>query len=225
MIVQIYAMTSVEDAVSVAKLGADYIGIVVSYTPDLTKGIISFEIAKEIIDNIRVCKKKSTVIFDIIDIDQLMKSISLMKMDILHICKETDNKTLLEIKDLISSYGIKLMYAIPVASIESVKKSLEIQDIVDLIMLDSPGLSKQMEGFVGATGRTHDWSISRQIVDSVKKPVILGGGLSPYNVQDAIKTVKPYGVDAKTSLDIPDGNGKKDIKKVEEFIRKVRALE
>lgn len=218
-------MTSVEDAVSVAKLGADYIGIVVSYTPDLTKGIISFEIAKEIIDNIRVCKKKSTVIFDIIDIDQLMKSISLMKMDILHICKETDNKTLLKIKDLISSYGIKLMYAIPVASIESVKKSLEIQDIVDLIMLDSPGLSKQMEGFVGATGRTHDWSISRQIVDSVKKPVILGGGLSPYNVQDAIKTVKPYGVDAKTSLDIPDGNGKKDIKKVEEFIRKVRALE
>ena len=117
------------------------------------------------------------------------------------------------------------MYAIPVASIESVKKSLEIQDIVDLIMLDSPGLSKQMEGFVGATGRTHNWSISRQIVDSVKKPVILGGGLSPYNVQDAIKTVKPYGVDAKTSLDIPDGNGKKDIKKVEEFIRKVRALE
>jgi phosphoribosylanthranilate isomerase len=225
MIVQIYAMTSVEDAVSVAKLDADYIGIVVSYTPDLTKGIISFEVAKEIIDNIRICKKKSTVIFDIIDIDQLMKSISLMKMDILHICKETDNKTLLEIKDLISSYGIKLMYAIPVASIESVKKSLEIQDIVDLIMLDSPGLSKQMEGFIGATGRTHDWSISRQIVDSVKKPIILGGGLSPYNVQDAIKTVKPYGVDAKTSLDIPDGNGKKDIKKVEEFIRKVRALE
>jgi phosphoribosylanthranilate isomerase len=117
------------------------------------------------------------------------------------------------------------MYAVPVSSTVSIEKAIEIEDSVDFIMLDSPGLSKQMEGFVGATGRVHDWSISKQIVESVKKPVILGGGLSPYNVQEAIKVVRPYGVDAKTSLDVPGGYGKKDIKKVDEFVKKVRALE
>lgn len=225
MIIQIYAIISVEDAISIAKLGVDHIGIVVSNNPDLRKGIVSVGTAKDIIENIKIYNKKASVILDTVDPKQLKDYLNALKMDILHICKETDRETLSMIKDLIAPYEVKLMYAIPVSSIESIGKAIEIEDLVDFIMLDSPGLSKQMEGFVGATGRVHDWSISKQIVESVKKPVILGGGLSPYNVQEAIRVVRPYGVDAKTSLDVPGGNGKKDIKKVEEFVKKVRALE
>jgi phosphoribosylanthranilate isomerase len=225
MIIQIYAIISVEDAISIAKLGVDHIGIVVSNNPDLTKGIVSVEIAKDIIKSIKIYNKKASVILDTMDTERLKDYLTVLKMDILHICKETDYKTLLMVKDLIAPYGAKLMYAVPVSSTVSIEKAIEIEDSVDFIMLDSPGLSKQMEGFVGATGRVHDWSISKQIVESVKKPVILGGGLSPYNVQEAIKVVRPYGVDAKTSLDVPGGYGKKDIKKVDEFVKKVRALE
>lgn len=225
MIIQIYAIISVEDAISIAKLGVDHIGIVVSNNPDLTKGIVSVEIAKDIIKSIKIYNKKASVILDTMDTERLKDYLTVLKMDILHICKETDYKTLLMVKDLIAPYRAKLMYAVPVSSTVSIEKAIEIEDSVDFIMLDSPGLSKQMEGFVGATGRVHDWSISKQIVESVKKPVILGGGLSPYNVQEAIKVVRPYGVDAKTSLDVPGGYGKKDIKKVDEFVKKVRALE
>ncbi len=45
----------------------------------------------------------------------------------------------------------------------------------------------------------HDWSISRGIRERiVPKPLILAGGLSPGNVEDAIRIVKPYAVDVST---------------------------
>lgn len=48
---------------------------------------------------------------------------------------------------------------------------------------------------LGGTGRAHDWQISRRFVAATDKPVFLAGGLKPGNVQDAINTVQPYGVD------------------------------
>ena len=48
---------------------------------------------------------------------------------------------------------------------------------------------------LGGTGRAHDWSISRRIVQRSAKPVFLAGGLNPANVREAIDTVTPYGLD------------------------------
>jgi len=66
-------------------------------------------------------------------------------------------------------------------------------------------------------GRTHDWSISRRIVDEVGVPVILAGGLDADNVVAAIAAVRPAGVDSKTKTDRADGNGK-DLDKVRRFV-------
>ncbi|MFT4624086.1 MAG: phosphoribosylanthranilate isomerase [Myxococcota bacterium] len=62
------------------------------------------------------------------------------------------------------------------------------------ILLDSgqPGAEFRE---LGGTGRTHDWQISRAIVDAVPLPVWLAGGLDPANVGEAIRTVRPFGVD------------------------------
>jgi NTP pyrophosphatase (non-canonical NTP hydrolase) len=48
---------------------------------------------------------------------------------------------------------------------------------------------------LGGTGRTHDWSVSREIVRSSPVPVWLAGGLTPSNVQAAVQEVGPIGVD------------------------------
>ena len=50
----------------------------------------------------------------------------------------------------------------------------------------------------GGTGKVHDWSISRRIVAAVPLPVFLAGGLTPENVGEAIRTVRPFGVDLCT---------------------------
>ena len=53
---------------------------------------------------------------------------------------------------------------------------------------------------LGGTGRVHDWSLSRRIVESAPCPVFLAGGLNAANVADAIRAVRPYGVDLCTGV-------------------------
>ena len=63
-------------------------------------------------------------------------------------------------------------------------------------------------GAAGATGRTHDWGLSRRIVELSARPVILAGGLTPANVAQAISVVRPAGVDVHTGVE--DATGRKD---------------
>lgn len=60
-------------------------------------------------------------------------------------------------------------------------------------------------GATGATGRVHDWSVSRELVRLSPLPLILAGGLTPDNVREAVNAVRPAGVDAHTGLERPDG--------------------
>jgi len=75
-------------------------------------------------------------------------------------------------------------------------------------------------GAMGATGKTHDWRISRRLVEISPKPVILAGGLTPDNVAAAIARVKPAGVDAHTGVEGP--SGRKDSKLVQAFVMEAR---
>jgi len=74
---------------------------------------------------------------------------------------------------------------------------------------------------VGATGETHDWSISRRIVERVDVPVILAGGLGPDNVAEAIRTVEPAGVDSYTETSRTER--RKDIARSRAFVRAARS--
>ena len=76
-------------------------------------------------------------------------------------------------------------------------------------------------GACGATGMTHDWNVSRSLVEVSPRPVILAGGLTPANVGDAIRCVRPCGVDAHTGLE--DQNGRKDPGLVRKFIKEARS--
>ena len=71
-------------------------------------------------------------------------------------------------------------------------------------------------GASGATGKTHDWSISRQLVLQAPRPVILAGGLTPANVRQAIEVVRPAGVDTHTGVE--DTHGRKSEERVKAFV-------
>ncbi len=75
-------------------------------------------------------------------------------------------------------------------------------------------------GRSGATGKVHDWSLSRALVELSPRPVILAGGLNDTNVAEAIAAVAPAGVDAHTGVEGADG--RKDAGKVQRFV--ARAL-
>ncbi len=87
------------------------------------------------------------------------------------------------------------------------------EGIADMLLLDS---YRAQDKQIGALGVTHDWSISRRIVQAVRLPVILAGGLGPDNVAEAIRRVGPAGVDSKTKTD-RDGSHAKDLERVRRF--------
>jgi len=95
--------------------------------------------------------------------------------------------------------GISLVQVIHVTGPEAVHEALAISSHVDAILLDSGNQSLKVKE-LGGTGRTHDWALSREIRESVEVPVYLAGGLKPENVGEAIRAVRPFGVDVCSGL-------------------------
>ncbi|MEP1770321.1 MAG: phosphoribosylanthranilate isomerase, partial [Anderseniella sp.] len=68
---------------------------------------------------------------------------------------------------------------------------------------------------LGGTARRHDWSISRTFVKASPLPVFLAGGLTPDNARQAVRDVRPYGLDLCTGVRT---NGKLDEAKLTDFM-------
>ena len=114
--------------------------------------------------------------------------------------------------------GIKLVQVIHVVGEGSIEEAMRVSPHVDAILLDS-GNPKLKVKELGGTGRRHDWSISKRLVEHVPIPVYLAGGLNAENVQEAIQTVRPYGLDICSGVRT---DGKLDKNKLEAFFTAVR---
>lgn len=114
---------------------------------------------------------------------------------------------------------LKIVQVIHVTGEESIEQALAIQDHVDAILLDS-GNPKAAIKTLGGTGNTHNWQVSRKLVESVSIPVFLAGGLHAGNVQEAIATVQPFGVDVCSGV---RSNGLLDPQKLSSFINAVKS--
>jgi phosphoribosylanthranilate isomerase len=110
---------------------------------------------------------------------------------------------------------VRLLRAIAVRAGETMAEARAHQECADYLMLDSGAKGGK---FAGARGETHDWTVSREIVEQSRIPVILAGGLTAENVGEAIATVRPCGVDSFTHTDVRDNRGIKDAARVRAFI-------
>ena len=107
----------------------------------------------------------------------------------------------------------RIIQAVHVADWNALNLARSYEPYSDGILLDSRTVNR-----IGGTGQVHDWSISREIVRLIKKPVILAGGLNEENVLRAIQFVRPFGVDVNSGVDASCGD--KDEAKVRNFILK-----
>jgi phosphoribosylanthranilate isomerase len=97
-------------------------------------------------------------------------------------------------------------------------KAKKLTEIVNAIIIDSA-----VDGSIGGTGVKGDFKLLRCLRDAVAPfPIILAGGLTPANVEEAILTVKPYAVDVSSGVE--SSPGVKDLSKIKLFIEKVRRL-
>jgi phosphoribosylanthranilate isomerase len=113
--------------------------------------------------------------------------------------------------------GVRLLKAVHVTGEGALGDALSHAAHADALVLDSRTADR-----LGGTGRTHDWSISARIVDTVAPlPVYLAGGLRPENVAEAVARVRPAGVDVNSGVE--DATGRKDAAKMRAFVDCARA--
>jgi len=246
MIVQIYEIQTPHEAEDLIEAGVDHIGSVL--TPE---GSLKRPLLKETIDVVRSSASKSSLIPLFSDIDSIAHALDFYKPDIVHLCEDlnscNNNRSGLDyLVDLQENLKEKfpellIMRSIPIpqpgiaeffSSIELAKIFEHVSDIflTDTVIMNNSGpipYNQPVNGFVGITGLTCNWDIARKLVDSTDIPVILAGGLSPDNVFDGIRIVKPAGVDSCTRTNACDMQGnavrfKKDMSKVKRFVEESR---
>ncbi len=112
---------------------------------------------------------------------------------------------------------LRILQVVHVHGEDAIDVAIAAQESSDGVLLDSSNPDK---GQLGATGTTHDWSISRRVVEACRLPVYLAGGLNPGNIAQAIATVQPAGVDLCTGVRT---DGQLDPERVAAFVAAARA--
>jgi len=220
MKVQIYSHKSAEDAAMSVASGVDFIG-----TSTGEKGRLAAEVdfatCREIFGAIPkeagAMKVALTVAWEL---DEIIETVQAVNPDIIHLSGDIADLPVEQVavlRKIISP--VKIMQAIPVGGPEAVKLALEYQPVSDYLILDT-----DLSGFpgIGATGATHDWAVSAEIVSRVNIPIILAGGLSPDNVAEAIRHVKPWCVDSFSHTNLP-GSKQKDPERVKAFVEAAKS--
>ena len=212
MLVQIYEVQTPEEAAALARRGVDHVGVLVG------DGVFPRELPVEQAKAIFAATPPGT--------KRVALSLSAEWAEVARVTRETQ-PDIIQIQAATEDFPVAMtralkaqfpeiliMRAIPVIDETSVEIARSYQGVADFLLLDSHDTGSRQ---FGALGRTHDWSLSRRIVNGVSIPAILAGGLSPDNVAEAIAAVRPVCVDSKTKTDRADGAGK-DLDKVRRFI-------
>ena len=114
--------------------------------------------------------------------------------------------------------GVSLVQVVHVTGPEAVEEAVAVAPLVDALLLDSGNQSLAVKE-LGGTGRTHDWSLSREIREAIDVPLFLAGGLKAENVAAAIREVQPFGIDVCSGLRT---DGALDRRKLSAFFAEIR---
>lgn len=175
---------------------------------------------------------------------QVIELVTDLKIPFVLLFVNESENTILDICQAVSPYAIQLHGDESIELISSLKQKLpkiqiwkaihlpvdsniksfsiyiqSLEDFVkagcDLFILDS-----STKDSYGGTGITCDWDLAAKIVEKVKKPFLLAGGLVPSNVKNAIEKVKPFGVDVSSGVEIV--KAKKDQNLVKNFMKAIK---
>ncbi len=214
MIVQIYSLTTAADVRAMVDLGVDHLGFAAG-EDDVPAGI-TVERARDLFE--LVPDGHRTVALTVkTDVDVVVEKVETLRPDVLHLCPEPGTLSPAAVCEIADRVDVDVMMAVAANGRDAVDRAREFDGPSDYLILDTA--APDVPG-VGASGEAHDWTVSREIVRATEVPVILAGGLSPDNVAEAVRTVRPAGVDSYTRTSRTER--RKDVDAVEAFVDRAR---
>jgi phosphoribosylanthranilate isomerase len=213
--VKICGITNLEDAGKACKYGADLIGFVFVegtpryVNPDAVKGIL-----------VKLKGKYESVLavglFKDEDIGRVKETVALCGLDCAQLHGDEDPSYCRELK---AATGVKVIKTFKVGSDIMPHGSFGLEDYAgsDYLLFDTliPDMS-------GGTGVRFNWNIIAGLREDVRNRSFVAGGLTPGNVPDMIKILRPYGVDVSSGVE--KSPGIKDDRKLKEFIEHAKQI-
>ncbi len=197
--IKICGMTNLEDALKAASLGVDALGFVFAPSPRS----IDPDAAKKIIQALPSTLLKVGVFVNE-EWEKVQRLAEYCRLSVLQFHGE-------ESPEYCRQFAHPVFKAIRVRDSESLKDMERYHGFSILLDTYSPGQA-------GGTGKSFPWEIA--VLAKEKRDFILSGGLHPLNVGEAVKKVKPWGVDVSSGVE--SSPGKKDLLKMEKFVKEVR---
>lgn len=214
MKVKICGIKNERDLMMAVHAGADAVGFITEVPVDSPRKI-SLSVASQLIARVPVFVSSVLVIMPK-NADEAVNMIYAARPTTVQIHNVLPLSELKKIRET----GVKIIKTIPVSENADTEMLIDLvkdlSGIVDAVLLDTA-----IDGKTGGTGVSHNWEFSGKVVLSAGMPVILAGGLTPLNVSEAVQCVRPYAVDTASGVET---NGKKDEKKVIDFINNARML-
>lgn len=217
MLVQIYGITDPVDAAMVNASGCDHVGLVLDEGVDTWDSVdeATLRILVRELTDVRIVALSLSA-----DLDRIRRTVDTVEPAVVHLARAVGHLAPDDVQRLADRIApVEVMTTIPVTGPGCVADAQSFAAVSDYLLLDS---RDDASGVVGATGLTHDWSLSRSVVDAVTVPVVLAGGLGPDNVAAAIATVGPGGVDSETHTSRVDDRRRKDPERVAAFVAAAR---
>ena len=210
-LIQIAGAIDKEEAIMLMNASVDYLGFpfrLPVHKEDLTED--------EAVDVIKIISPphKAVLITYLYNAEEIIKLCAKLNVKIVQLHGKISKEELERTKLLRPDLEIIKSLVVAANNYPELERTIEtLSAYVDAFITDT---FDPATGAEGATGKTHDWNISRKLVEISPKPVIIAGGLNHTNVKKAILEIHPAGVDAHTGVE--SKNGRKDYEIVKKFV-------
>jgi len=202
MYVKVCGITHLDDARSAIAAGADVLGF--NFVPE-SKRKISVELARGIIEQIRGQALIVAVVANL-PTREALELLSTLGADRLQLHGD-------ESQDQLCALSPCAFKALRVGGAEDVSQALSFPG--HPLLVDA-----KVEGQLGGTGHTIDWPLVAPMAR--QRALILAGGLTPDNVEQAVRLVQPWGVDTASGVDTSTDPRRKDPEKLRRFVAAAR---
>ncbi|MFF2194352.1 phosphoribosylanthranilate isomerase [Streptomyces sp. NPDC058157] len=214
-LVQVAGIIDAEEAKLLAEEGVDWFGFPLRLPSG--KDDISEAEATEIIAGL-TAPQEGVLISYMVDADEISAFTTQLGVKAVQLHGDVTPEELRKLKDIRPDLYVLKSLVVKEDNAEELLQFVdEVAEFVDMFITDT---FNPATGAKGATGLTHDWNVSAELVRRSPKPLMMAGGLSPENVADAIRFVKPAAVDAHSLLEGDDR--RKDRAKVAKFVAESR---
>ena len=203
---KICGITRAEDAETAARLGADAVGLVLY---PASPRAVAVEQCQSLFGKLPAAVTRVALFVDPAEA-LVRQAVESQCIDLLQFHGS-------ETEDFCLQFDLPYMKAVRVRDLEQAQAEIEQYPAAEKILLD-----KYQANVPGGTGKKFDWNIATKLVSANQQAIVLAGGLSPDNVQAAIRQVGPFGVDISSGVE--SAPGVKDPELIKTFIELCKSV-